>query len=372
MTDIPSRKHLVLLGTGRANMSVLKRLVTQGIGGLAVTLVAPQLSYLDENMLAGYLLGEKRTEDLLIPLDHMLDGSGIVYVSDPVQALDPQSQRLHLASGEILPYDALSLNAEPELDRSRLDKLMPGVRVNAMFAHPRHMFLELWPQLVALAQKRPLQIAVIGFNKASIELALVAAEILAAPHGSRITLLTNGMPVMQDAPSALRRCALARLKAMSITVLHDTCVSFSAKGLQLESGATLVCDAPLLALESDTPAWLQDSGVKLLEDGRVALNKRLQCESHTQISVVPHDAPAEAGPALEANLHVALFGNGMQRNMPSAPKIRSMQSGARRAIVMVGPWALEGHWAWRWKNARDQRQQDAVVQRPALFSAPRS
>ena len=66
MTDIPSRKHLVLLGTGRANMSVLKKLVAQGIGGLAVTLVAPQLNYLDEAMLAGHLLGEKALEDFVI------------------------------------------------------------------------------------------------------------------------------------------------------------------------------------------------------------------------------------------------------------------------------------------------------------------
>ncbi|MDG9698361.1 NAD(P)/FAD-dependent oxidoreductase [Ottowia cancrivicina] len=371
MTDIPSRKHLVLLGTGRANMSVLKKLVAQGIGGLAVTLVAPQLNYLDEAMLAGHLLGEKALEDFVIPLKHLLDGSGIGYVPDLVQALDPQAQCLHLASGEILPYDALSLNAEPELDRARLDKLMPGVRANAMFAYPRYVFLELWPQLLALAQKRPLQIAVIGHNKFSVELALAAAEMLAAPHGSRVTLLTNGAPVMQDAPPALRKCALARLKALNITVLHEVCVSFSAKSLQLESGAALVCDAPLLALESDTPAWLQDSGVKLLEDGQVALNRRLQSESHSQIFVVPYDAPTEAGPALEANLHATLFG-GSLKNVPFAPKIRTMQSGARRAIVTLGPWALEGNWAWRWKNARDRQQLAAVVQRPVLFSAPQS
>ena len=91
MTDIPSRKHLVLLGTGRANMSVLKKLVAQGIGGLAVTLVAPQLNYLDEAMLAGHLLGEKALEDFVIPLEHLLDGSGIGYVPDLVQALDPQN-----------------------------------------------------------------------------------------------------------------------------------------------------------------------------------------------------------------------------------------------------------------------------------------
>ncbi len=347
-------------------MSVIKRLVTHGIGGLSVTLVVPRLNYVDESMLAGHLLGEKSIEDFVIPLENMLSGSGIHHIPDCVQALDPQAQCVHLSSGEILPYDVLSLNAEPELDRARQDQLMPGVRANAMFAYPRHAFLGQWPMLKELAQKRPLQIAVIGHGKCAVELALATAEVLAPSQGSRITLLTNGMPVLPDAPSALRRCALSRLKALNITILNDVCTSFSNKGLHLESGATLVCEAPLLAIEPGTPAWLQDSGVKLEEDGQIALNKRLQSVSHGQIFVVPHDAPPEAGPALEANLHAALF-DGMFRNIPAAAKLQTMHSGSHRAIYMLGPWALEGNWAWRWKTARDRKQLANIVQRPALF-----
>lgn len=360
MTNIPSRKHLVLVGTGRAHLDVLKRFAINGVGGLAVTLIASHPDFVNETMLPRHLLGEVALDEVVHSIDSLISACGVDFIGGRIQAIDPQEQRLHLDSGEVLPYDTLSLNAEPEFDRDLLEKIMPGVRANALFVYPRHPLLQMWPQLQSLALSRPLQIAVLGYSKSAVELSLAAAEMMTAPHGSRITLLTQGHPLLPGAPSALRKCIVERLKALNITVLHDVCTALSAKGLQLENGASLVCDAPILALESNTPAWLQDCGVKLNESGQIALNQRLQSESHNRIFVTPYDAPPEAGPALAINLNASMLG-GTLRSIPATPEWKTMCSGVRRAVFTLGPWVWEGHAAWRWKAQRDRKQQAQLL-----------
>ena len=58
MSVNPSRKHLVLLGAGRAHMQVLGSLARQGSGNLAITLVAPHPYYIESAMLAAYVAGD--------------------------------------------------------------------------------------------------------------------------------------------------------------------------------------------------------------------------------------------------------------------------------------------------------------------------
>lgn len=355
MNDTPSRKHLVLLGTGRANVHVLRSLATRGTGGVSATLAAPHPYYIDEALLPGYLAGELALQDCHVPLDALVEASGASFIPAHVLGLDPATRRVQLSSGDALPYDVLSIDVGPAQERDAIETQMPGARRNAMFTHPREAFLQLWPQLLALAGERALQVAVIGNGPAGAELALAAASALTAPHGSRITLVTDGLPLLHDAPPALQKRALARLKAMNITVLPDRCVALDGRALQLQSGASLQCDAPLLALGLTPPAWLQASGLALHEDGHPAVNERLQSDSHRQVFIVPDGAPPEAGPVLDANLSTALYG-GTFRKAPAAPRLRLMSAGERHAIATWGPLGLEGREVWHWKRRRDRKQ----------------
>ncbi|MDO5086721.1 MAG: FAD-dependent oxidoreductase [Comamonadaceae bacterium] len=355
MNDTPSRKHLVLLGTGRANVHVLKGLATRGTGGVNVTLAAPYPYYIDEALLPGHLAGECGLQDCHLPLDALVEASGVTFIPAHVLGLDPSARRVQLSSGDALPYDVLSIDVGPAQERDAIEAHMPGARRNALFTHPRETFLQLWPQLQALASERALQIAVIGSGVAGAELALAAASALTAPHGSRVTLVTDGQPLLHEAPPALQRRALARLKAMNITVLPDRCVALDGRELQLQSGATLLCDAPLLALGLTPPAWLQASGLALHDDGHPVINERLQSDSHRQVFIVPDSAPPEVGPVLDANLATALYG-GSFKKAPAAPRLRLMNAGERHAIATWGPLGLEGREVWQWKSRRDRKQ----------------
>ena len=260
MTVNPSRKHLVLLGAGRAHLQVLKSLAQQGSANMSVTLVSPHPYYIESCMLPAHVAGDYALEDLRIPLDRLVEASGAAFVPAHVIALDATGRRVQLSSGDALPYDVLSVNVEPVVPREQIEEQMPGARRNALFTRPLENFVQLWPQLQSLAQERALQVAVVGDDVPAIELAMAVAHALAAPHGSRVSLVAGDAPLLADQPTLQRR-VLARLKALNITVLQDRCVGMDGRALQLASGATLMCDAPLLAGGAATPAWLRDAGL---------------------------------------------------------------------------------------------------------------
>lgn len=198
----PSRKHLVLLGAGRANLQVLRGLARQGRGDLGVTLVAPHPYYIERGMLPGYVAGDYALEDIRIPLDALVEASGAGFVPAHVHALDPGARRVQLSSGDAMPYDVLSIDVEPVVDRDQTEAEMPGARRNALFTWPLESFVQLWPQLQSLAAERALHVAVIGGGRAAVELALACAHALAHPHGTRVTLVSDENPLLASEPPA--------------------------------------------------------------------------------------------------------------------------------------------------------------------------
>jgi len=356
MTANPSRKHLVLLGAGRANVQVLAGLARHGYGDLDITLVAPHPNYIERTMLAGYVAGDYALDDIRIPLDTLLQSCGAGYIPAHAVALDPVARRVQLSSGDALPYDVLSIDADLAADRPRIEADMPGAGRNALFTLPLENFVKLWPQVRALATERALQVAVIGSGRIAVELALACSHALADPHGSRVTLVCTDQPLLPGEPARIQRKMLERLKDQHITVLQERCTGLDGRELQLANGARLVCDAPLLAAPATPPAWLLQAGLQAGEDGLPLVNERLQSESHRQIFIVPPRAPLALGPVLEHNLRTALAG-GSYKKAPLAPSpMRLLASGAGRAAFAWGPFTLEGREIWRSKDRRDRKR----------------
>jgi len=364
-STIPNRKHLVLLGAGCAHVQVLKSLARQGVGDVDVTLVAPHPQYIEHRMLAGYVAGQYTASDLCVPLlDRMVEKSGVNSILAQVRALDPAARRIELVSGDVLSYDVLSIAVEPAADRDVYEAQMPGARQHALFVRPCAAFVQLYPRLRTLAMERALHVAIIGPTLAAAELAMAAAPVLAAPHGSRVTWIAGdpqGKPALADELPRLARRVLARLKRLNITVLQDHCVGLNGQSAQLASGASLQCDAPIIVGDTGYPAWLTRSGLQLTESGTPQVNERLQSESHRQIFIVPPDAGAEYGPVLDINLRAALSGGGFSA-APRAVRLHAAASGEAQAIAVWGPFVLEGRQVWHWLNRRNRKQLEALFE----------
>jgi NADH dehydrogenase FAD-containing subunit len=362
-STIPNRKHLVLLGAGRAHVQVLKGLARRGVADVDVTLVAPSEKYVESRMLAGYVAGQYTPSDLCVPLSSLVEKSGVNSILAQVLDLDPTARLVQLAGGDTLSYDVLSIDMEPAADREAFEAAIPGSRQHALFVRPCAAFVQLWPRLCELAMKQALHVTIIGRTLAAAELAMTAAPVLAAPHGSRITWVAGsaqGQPPLDGEHPKLAQQILARLKRLNVTVLQDHCIGLDGRSAQLASGASLQCDAPIITDATGHPAWLLQSGLQLTESGAPQVNARLQSDSHRQIFVAPPGAGAEYGPTLDANLRAALDGGSFSAAPRKTWHSHAVASGEGQAIRIWGPFCLEGRQVWRWLDRHHRKQLAAL------------
>ena len=365
------KRHLVLLGAGHAHVQVLHGLAQHKLADdVAVTLVAPHPRQLYSGMVPGFVAGHYTLADCMIPLDGLLARSRVIYVQGSAAAVNAEARTVTLASGKTLPYDWLSLDTGPVMDREKIELQMPGAREHALFVRPIEAFGQLWPRVMAMAQQKKMRLVVVGAGAAGLELAMAAAHALRGAElapGSRVTLLSGAQVPGASYPAGVQRRIARALQRLRIEVLAESCVGLHAGGMRLGNGQRLACDVPLLALGAQAPAWLAGSGLALDEAGFVAVNAFQQSTSHPAVFAAgdvasridkPHARSGvyavRAGPPLLANLRAASQGKPLKPYRPQARTLNLLSCGGRHAIAVWGDLAVEGAWVWRWKNRIDR------------------
>ena len=369
-------KKLLLLGAGHAHVQVLAQLARQRPADLDVTVLTPYPYQTFSAMAPGLVAGRYSEADCQIPLEPLIKAAGAKWLQGRCTGLDAAAQTVMAASTgknkELPPelrYDLLSIDTGAVIDRARLAVDIPGAAESALMVRPIEVFASLWPEVLAMAREKPLSIAVIGAGASGLELLFAAEQRLRLEgiHTARFTLVTGGSEVATNYAPGVRRRVLRLLKRRGITVLRETCIGIGPEGLQLGSGATLQCDAPLLAIGAHAPTWLQGSGLALAETGHLQVNAFQQSTSHANVFAAgdvctradrPHARSGvyavRAGPPLAANLLAAHEGGALRPHHPPANTLNLLSCGAGHAIATWGPLHAEGAWAWRWKNRIDR------------------
>ncbi len=384
MQATPGTKKLVLLGAGHAHVHVLAQLAQNRPADLDVTVVSPYPFQTYSGMTPGLVAGYYTEEECQIPLEPLVRAAGARWLPARCTGVVPAANTVQLAaasqatgSAEVpatLPYDLLSIDTGAVLDRERLAQDIPGAPEHALIVRPIEVFARLWPQVLALAQTRALSVAVIGAGAAGLELLFAAEQQLREKgHPARFTLVTGGAEVAANYPDGVRRRVLRQLQQRQITVLRETCVGIEMGALRLGSGATLVCDAPILAIGTHAPPWLQgdegteNSRLALSESGHVLVNAFQQSTSHPNVFAagdvatrIDHPHPksgvyaVRAGPPLAHNLLAAHANQPLKPHHPPERTLNLLSCGAGHAIGSYGPLSWEGAWVWRWKDRIDR------------------
>jgi len=357
-------KHLVLLGAGHAHVHLLSTLAAQPMASVKITLVAPFGRQLYSGMVPGFVAGHYALEDCVIPLPPLLANSGIEWLQRSAEGLDATARTVTLDNGNTLGFDVLSVNSGPVQDRLKIEQVMPGAREHALFVRPIEAFGALWPQVVTLAQSRPLRVAVIGGGAAGIELACAVAHRL---ESSSVTLLTGDAPLAANYPPTVQRRVALALKSRNITVIRESVCGIAAGEISLGSGAKLACDVPLLATGAQAPAWLRDSGLALDQQGFIAVDEFQRSTSHPAVFAAGDVSTrvdrqlarsgvyaVRAGPPLAKNLRAVLAGIAPTRYMPQEKTLNLLSLGDKSAIASWGNSSAQGRWVWWLKNHIDQ------------------
>ena len=364
-------KKLLLLGAGQAHLQVLARLARHHPGNLDVILLTPFPHHTGHGCLPGFATGQHTADEGRVALEPLVRAARARWLQGRCTGLDASAQQVQIAPAggaqgvpATLGYDLLSIDVGNQPDRPWLDATMPGATHHALHLHPVEAFIALWPQVMALAQKQAVSLAVVGAGADGIELVFAAAQGI-REHGlpgARFSLITGGDEVGAELPAGVRQRVLAQLKQQGITVLREACVGMSEGEVLLGNGARLACDVPLLTMGMRPPAWLQGSGLALNDAGQVLVGSQLQSTSHAQVFAAGGVAAREdgvpgdmhAGTVLAYNLLAAHEGTPLRALPPTRPRMALLACGTDYAIASWGPLSLGGRWAWGWKDRIDR------------------
>lgn len=358
-------KHLVMLGAGHAHVYLLSTLATQPLAGVQITLVAPSPHQFYTSMAPSFVAGHHALQDCVIPLVPYLKNTAMTWLQRSATALDANARTVTLDDGSTLPYDILSIDSGPVLNKPKIEQMMPGAREHALFVLPLEPFGVLWPKVVALGQHKPLRVAVIGDGVTGFELACAVAHRLPA---SSVTMLTGDAQVGARCQSAVQHMISQALKKRLITVIQERVTGVTAGEVTLSSGARLACDVPIISTDAHGPAWLQNSGLALDTEGFVAVDALQRSASHPHVFAaadvatrVDLDLPrsdidaVRAAPPFSNNLRAVLAGIAPSPYTPQVKTLNLLSCGNRFAIASWGKWAAQGRWVWWLKDWLDRR-----------------
>jgi pyridine nucleotide-disulfide oxidoreductase family protein len=355
-------KELLLLGGGHSHAGVLAELARRPLPDVRVTLVTPYERLLYSGMLPGWMTGRYGLDECSIALRPLARAAGVAWIGGAATAVHAAARRVQLADGQMLAYDALSINTGPVMDRDAL----AGAREHALFLRPLEQFVPQWERLVALAAGPALRVVVIGAGAAGVELAMAIERRL----GERVQVnLVTGTPgLLPGLAVGARRRAGVCLRQRRICVLETQATAVGPGHVRLASGACLACDAPIVATGAGAPDWLQGSGLALDTAGFIQTGPTLQSLSHPEVFAagdvaVRPDAPrphsgvhaVRAGPPLARNLRRYLQGATLRRHRPQARALVLLSCGDGTAIGAWGPLSWQGRWAGGWKDRIDRR-----------------
>jgi NADH dehydrogenase FAD-containing subunit len=369
-------KHLLLIGAGHAHVHFLRQWAEKPCPGWRVTLLSPYDHHTHSAMLPGYVAGHYTAADCQVDLAPLVKEAKVDWIQGQCVGLQTHKNQVEytvVARPDGVPsklsFDLLSIEAGSSIDRRRLEGQMPGATSYALSLHPLEVFVDLWPKVIDLARQKAPSLVVIGSGGVAVEMVFAAEQSmrLYGVSGARFSLVTGPGDWLPGVHEDVRQRVMEQLRQRHISLIHANCTAIGDEALELGSQAALTCDVPILAMDSQAPLWLQNSGLALSPSGHALTTAQLRSTVSERVFLVGEasarqDRPdsrdvansLEARETLAHNLWATLAGQSLKSHPPSAQASRAISCGTGHAIQRWGRWTIAGGLAWWWKNRQDR------------------
>lgn len=383
-SNTPISKDLVLVGGGHSHVGVIKRFGMEPVPGVRLTVVCRDVHTPYSGMLPGFIAGHYDYDDTHIDLLPLARFAGARFIHDEVTGIDLANRRLRFENRPDLAYDFVSINtgSTPGLD-------VPGAEGRVVPVKPINNFIARWTGFVerVLALNRAPRIGVVGTGAGGVELTLAtqfnlqqrlralgrAVEPELHLFGSDPTVLgTHNTRVQRKFERILAERGVHVHGSARVTEVTD-------QGLRLTDGTQHELDEILWVTNASAPEWPRRCGLDVNEKGFIQVRETLQTLSYPEVFAVGDvatmvDHPREKagvfavrqGPPLEANLRRLLLGEEPRPFHPQSKFLSLISTGDKYAVASRSFWALEGGWAWTWKDWIDRRFMDKYNKLPEM------
>lgn len=359
-------KHIVLAGGGHAHMMLLADIRNLVGRGYSVTVVGPSPHHYYSGMGPGMLGGTYQPAEIRFDTQWMVRQQGGSFVADRVERVFPDTRTLQLASGNTLTYDVVSFNTGSHVARDQIDiESVPAYSVK-----PIETLIEARQRLLAMAQNRKLDIAVIGGGPSAAEIAgnlhqLSRSQTIVQP---RIQIFA-GKRFMSRFTGAIRASVKKILANRRIPLIENSYVqSIKNNTLHLQDGRSYPVDMAFLATGVAPSPIFTVSGLPAGPDGGLAVNPYLQSEADPNIfgggdcihfSPQPLDKvgvyAVRQNPVLLHNVTARLEGRDLAAFKPGAPYLLIFNLGHGIGVLHKRGVTFSGRFAFQIKNYLDRR-----------------
>ena len=384
----PDLKHLVLLGGGHAQVSVLKSMIMAPVKGLRVTLISRDILTPYSGMLPGYIEGLYTAKDITIDLSHLARLAGARFIHGTVEKLDAHRRKLTVQGYPEMGYDLLSINIGSSPDMGAIK----GAEAHAIPVKPISQLLDNLHPLLDQNTKDGSRktIAVIGGGAGGVEMALSLHQrlIVNEQRPLELCLIGRSPRVLSEFTPQAADKIMPVFKAKNIACHLGVSVdAITEDGVVLANGSVIKADHVLAVTAGRPASFLAESGLALDEKGFVAVDNTLQSTSHDSVfaagdiaSVIGAPRPkagvfaVRAGPIFSENLRRHLLGEQLQHWQPQKNYLALVGTGGRHAMAVRGRLVLRpSGMLWRLKEWIDRRfieKFSDLPQMPQLSPSP--
>lgn len=352
-------RHLVLVGGGHAHVEVLRAFAMDRPEGVRITLVTDRTVSAYSGMVPAFIAGDVALSDLEIDVWPLARRAGATVIEAKMTRLDPVAQRVFLQGRQPLAYDVCSVDIGGSV--AGLDT--EGVRDNAVATRPLATLLD---RMVALSQREPERIAVVGSGPAGIELALSLRTRFPSSH---VALVERANDILPGVGGRYRRRVLGVLSERRVDVHTNTSVSaVTPEGILQEDGSLIEADVVLWATGA-APHWaMLRSELPVAASGFTLTEDTLQVAGHPTLfaagdCAVPRSRPdlpragvyaVRAGPVLAHNLRQFLRGRPLEAWRPQRHMLSLLNVGDGTAIAHKWGLSTRSRWVYGWKDTIDR------------------
>lgn len=262
-STVPS---VVLIGAGHAHLYSLKRAVAFRERGAKLTVIAPE-NFWYSGLATGVLGGTYAPEEDQVDVEKMIRVAGGSFVKDRVTRIEPESKRLHLASGATVSYDWLSINLGSET------RPLPGQAETVFDIKPLR---NLWRLRQALEAKGPsARVLIAGGGASGCEIAANVRELL-GPKAA-VGILLNGMELASEFPRGTAAILRRWLDSKGIALHPDSAVErIDGSAAITKNGARHEFDFLVNATGLRAPRLLADAGLQVNGRGEMLIDATLR------------------------------------------------------------------------------------------------
>jgi NADH dehydrogenase FAD-containing subunit len=360
------RKRLVIAGGGHAHMVTLAKLQTFIENGDEVNVIGPSEYHYYSGMGPGMLGGTYTPEETRFATRAVAEKMGATFTLGKVRRIDPENQRVHLDSGEELPYDVLSCNLGSQVPEDLVARSPDDV----FPVKPIESLLQARQRILEVGGLTKIAVGVIGGGPSAVEIAGNIWRLGQKPGMKAVDLtIFTGKQLLPHHPEGVRRMADRSLRKRGIRIEENCRVRTIETGrVTFETGRTCDLDIIFIAVGVRPSEVFRESGIPTGPDGGMLANRYLQSPAYPNIfgggdCIYFADTPLDKvgvfavrqNPVIYQNLLATLQGTKLQPFVPQGSYLLIFNLGDGTGIFYKWPILFGGRPAFLLKNYIDRK-----------------